>query len=250
MNQSKTVCRLGATVLALTVAGCASTTVQPEQETFVTNLPLPSIVLVYKFAVASSEVTANQSLFNRVYDATQSTTTSERDAAIGQQVATSLADALVTQINDLGLVAMRADNQTDVSPTALVLTGQFIDINEGNRLRRLVIGFGAGASKVDTQVQLLAPSGGRFRTLLDFKTHAESGKMPGAAVTMGAGAAAQGAVTGGMVAANVAMGGVKAYKSEVDQLAGQTADKVAQFLSQFFAQEGWIPPDRVKKPLL
>jgi len=54
---------------------------------------------------------------------------------------------------------------------------------------------------------VLVPSDGAFRTLLAFKTHADSGEMPGAAVTMGAGAAAQGAVTAGMAAANVAVGG-------------------------------------------
>ena len=61
---------------------------------------------------------------------------------------------------------------------------------------------------MDTQVQVLAPSRGAYRRVLEFDTHADSGEMPGAAITMGAGAAAQGAVTGGMAAANVAATGI------------------------------------------
>ena len=73
--------------------------------------------------------------------------------------------------------------------------------------------------------------------------------MPGAAVTMGAGAAAQGGATAGMAAANVAAGGVKGYRSQVDAMAGRSADRAAQYLSEFFAREGWIPPDKFQKPL-
>ncbi len=39
--------------------------------------------------------------------------------------------------------------------------------------------------------------------------------MPGAAITMGAGAAAQGAVTGGMAAANVAATGIKGCRTSL-----------------------------------
>ena len=120
--------------------------------------------------------------------------------------------------------------------------------SKGNRLRRRVIGFGAGQSKLDTQV--LAPSGSGYPTLLEFKTHTDSGEMPGAAVTMGAGAAAQGTVTAGMAAANVAVSGVKTYRTAMGAMASRSADKAAAYLSEFFASQGWISPDMVKKPLL
>jgi uncharacterized protein DUF4410 len=149
-------------LLALTViltgamAGCATNVVQPEQEASVTNLPPPSVVLVYKFAVNVDEVKGNQGLFQRVYDATQSTTQDQRATEIGQQVADSLADELVKQINDLGLPAQRATRETFVPQNALVITGHFLDVDEGNRARRLVIGFGAGAAKVDTAMRSTA----------------------------------------------------------------------------------------------
>jgi hypothetical protein len=236
--------------LVLVVTGCATTSVQTEQETYMTNLPPPSVVLVHKFSVNLSEVTATEGLYGEAVDAVESTTQSEAAATIAQDVSSGYADELVKQINDLGLPAQRATRDSYVPPNALVITGYFMDIDAGNAARRLVIGLGAGQSKIDTQVKVRSRSGDGYRTLLEFKTHADSGEMPGAAVTMGAGAAAQGAVTAGAVAANVAVGGVKAYRTAMGPMADRSADKAAVYLSKFFADQGWISPDKVKKPLL
>jgi len=153
---------------------------------------------------------------------------------------------LVAGILELGLPAQRAYGRQPTSPDTLVLIGEFVNVDEGNRLHRLVIGFGAGGSYVDTRMQLMVPSAGSYRVLSQFTTHADSGHMPGAAVTMGAGAAAQGGVTAGMAAANVAVGGVKAYRSDVERMAGRSADQAVAYLSEYFAKQGWISPDKVQ----
>jgi hypothetical protein len=82
---------------------------------------------------------------------------------------------------------------------------------------------------------------------MQFTTHADSGKMPGAAVTMGAGAAAQGGATAGMAVANAGLAGGKMYTSQTEYLSDKTADQVVAYLSQYFAQQGWISPDQVQK---
>ncbi len=230
-------------LVSLLAAGCAKTTVQPLSEAYAIR-PRPRVVLVYKFAVNPRDVTENQSLFQRGVNAVGSTTEDERTAEIGRQVAERLAEDLVAKINDLGLPAQLATPGIRVPPDAVVIVGNFVDIDEGNRLRRVVIGFGAGGSNVDTQVRVLAPSGTGYQLLLEFSTHADSGNMPGAAATLGAGAAAQGAVTGGMAAANAAAGGVKVYRSEIEQLASRSADKMAEHLAEFFARQFWILPDK------
>jgi hypothetical protein len=249
-----TVCRqtLRATALIVMIAlvGCAKTTVQLEQETYKTNLPPPSVVLVHKFGVNLNEVTTTQGLYGKAVDAIDEETASQAAAQLGQEVSNSLADELVAQINSLGLPAQRATQDTFIPQNALVITGYFTDVNAGNKARQLVIGLGAGRAEIDTQVQVLSATGGTYSTLLEFKTHADSGEMPGAAITMGAGAAAQGAVTGGMAAANVAVGGVKAYRSAMGAMASRSADKAAVYLSKFFADQGWISADKVKQPLL
>lgn len=236
-------------ISAVVLAGCAKSTVRSEQETYM-QLPPPSVVLVHRFGVNMQEVTANQGLFGKAVNAVDSTTNTEDKLELAHEVADGIADELVKQINSLGLPAQRATRDTYVPPNAVVITGYFVDIDEGNKAQQLVIGLGLGQSKIDTQVQVVALTPNGYRTLLEFKTHTDSGEMPGAAVTMGAGAAAQGAVTAGMAAVNVAASGVKAYRSAMGPMANRDADKTAAYLSQFFATEGWISPSQVKQPLL
>ena len=53
-----------------------------------------------------------------------------------------------------------------------------------------------------------------------------------------------------MAAANVAATGFKGYRTQVDVMAKRTADRASDYLSRFFARQGWISPDKVTKPLL
>ena len=85
------------------------------------------------------------------------------------------------------------------------------------------------------------------KKLLDFATHSDSGMMPGAAPMLAAGAAVQGGVTAGMVVANTAISGTKTYNSDVARMAAASGDQVVRYLSEFFAQQGWIRSDQVRK---
>jgi hypothetical protein len=98
---------------------------------------------------------------------------------------------------------------------------------------------------VDAQVEVYAPSSRGLRKLLEFNTHADSGRMPGAAVTGGVGAAASGGMTAGAAAANVGTSAVKGYRAQVDQMAGRSADQAVAYLAGFFARQGWIPQEKV-----
>ena len=73
---------------------------------------------------------------------------------------------------------------------------------------------------------------------MDFTTHADSGKMPGAAVTGGAGAAAGGSAAV-IIGANAVMGGAKTFSSSTSYLADKTADQIVQTLTQYYTQQGW-----------
>jgi hypothetical protein len=85
------------------------------------------------------------------------------------------------------------------------------------------------------------------RKLLDFTTESGSSKLPGAAPMLGAGAVAQGGVTAGMVVANATVSSVKTYKSDVARMAAASGDQAARYLSEFFAKQGWIRQDQVRK---
>ena len=83
--------------------------------------------------------------------------------------------------------------------------------------------------------------------MLEFTTHSDSGTLPGAAPMLGAGAAVQGGVTAGMLVANASVSGVKTYKSDVARMAASSGDQVVRSLSEFFAGQGWIRGDQVRK---
>jgi len=224
-------------------AGCSRTGVKAGMEASSAGLARPARVLVYDFAVSAKDVSENQGLFGRIAHAASDTTQDERELQIGREVADRMAQDLVAGIREMGLPAERARRDTPVRDGDLLVGGKFLNVDEGNRARRLVIGLGAGASSLDTEV-LVRLAGGE--KLLEFTTHTDSGKMPGAAVTMGAGAAAQGGVTAGAAVANAAVGGVKGYRSEVEAMAGKSAEQAVAYLSEFFAKRGWIAADKVK----
>jgi hypothetical protein len=232
-------------LLLACVSGCAKNVVKPVMEGRAGLLPRPARVLVYDPAVSAADVTENQSIIAQAFNSGGERAQREQD--IGQQVAGAFATELVDGINQLGLPAERAGRYAPAPPNALLVVSEFVNVDEGNRLRRLVVGFGAGASRVDTQVLVYRFVQGRPTKLLEFETHADSGHMPGAAVTMGAGAAAQGGATAGMAAANVAVGGVKAYRSAIEQMAANSGEQAAAYLSEYFGKQGWISPDQVKK---
>jgi hypothetical protein len=167
---------------------------------------------------------------------------------IGRWFQSELVNDLVSGISDLGLPAQAGESEMVVPPNALLITGQFVDVNEGNRARRLVVGLGVGQAAIDTKLQVISHAASGQRVLAEFTTHTDSGEMPGAAITMGAGAAAQGGATAGMAVANMGISGFKAYRSSLDPMIDRTAKKIVAQLSQYFANQGWISLDKVQQP--
>lgn len=236
---------------AIILAGCASASIAPEPAMTVPAAAAthsrPEKIIVHNFAVNAAQVSEGGGPLQRGLAALSSTSAEDRQLQTGLHASQTMSDKLVKELRDLGFNSLQQPSSDAVTGDALVIDGQFLNVDEGNRLRRLVIGFGAGASKVDSQVEVYRVTNGAREKILEFKTHADSGKMPGAAVTMGAGAAAQGGATAAMMAANAGIGGVKTYTSQVDSLTGQTADQIGAYMAQYFAQQGWITPEQAKQ---
>ena len=235
--------RLAITLSAVYVIACARTVVRPETEMLNFGLRRPRQILVYDFAVTTAETTAHGSI-QKQSNETSSTSQSDQELEIGRQAAKALADELVRGLHDLGFTVERRPRGSPVRYYELLIDGEFLDVNEGNRLERLVIGFGMGASRVDTEVHVYY--GAQRRKLLDFRTHADSGKLPGAAATMGAGVAVTGGITAATAAISAAAGTAKEYHSDIERMAAHSADQAVAYLSEFFAKQGWIRPDQVK----
>jgi hypothetical protein len=225
----------------IVLIGCAGAKVGQEIQSAPapTNAP-PSQIIVYPFAVDSSDVSLNSSIFQRAYRSVSDANVDAQQDQIAHDTAQNVCLKVVTALTAKGYNAIC--QKRGVPPgtgNILIVEGEFTDISEGNRLRRLVIGFGAGASTLDTDVYLYQPSDQGQRQLIAFNTHADSGKMPGAAITGPAGAAAGGAAAAATLGANVAMGGAKSITSSTGFLADKTSDQIVKTLSQYFTQQGW-----------
>jgi hypothetical protein len=246
-NSSRMWWSVAAVAFVVGVCGCAQTVVQPKYEQPTAGPVLrPGRVLVYDFSVTAADVSENQGFFAAVRNSLSDSTENERVLAIAGEVRTRMAEELVAGIRDLGLPAQRAPRGTPLPPDAIAVAGLFLNVDEGNRLQRTVLGLGAGQSTVDTKVEVYALAGSGPTKLLEFTTHADSGSTPGALITGGAGAAASGGMTAGVAAANVGVSGVKGYRSQIEQMTSRSADQAVAYLSQYFARQGWIPREKVK----
>jgi hypothetical protein len=224
------------------IAACGQTGIRPVSRTGDLNLSRPARILVYDFAVSETEVTEAHGILRQ-----QPTIKDplERERVIGRQVAEVLAVELVEGLRGLGFKVERGGDTTLPTDEDLLIDGQFVNVDEGDRLRRLVIGFGSGGSRVDTRIQLYR--GQERAKLMEFTTHSNSSKLPGAAATAGAGAVIAGGLTAGTALGTAVVSGVKAYRSDVERMAAASAEEAVRYLSEFFVKQRWIRPDQVKK---
>lgn len=232
-------------LIGFLLGGCAAARVQVRGGVADSGLPKPQRLLIYNFTVHPEEIQENSGLFAKAARSLTDADQVEEQLRIGREVADALATELTEKIAALGLRALRADANMPVTDGSVLVTGRFVKIDEGNRLRRNAIGLGLGQSSLDSEVRVMAPTRSGLRQLVAFEAHADSGALPGAAILGPAGAAA-GAGTAAVVATNVAASAVKAYRSASAQLAGQMADEIVSELAQYFARQGWISQDQVQ----
>lgn len=225
--------------LVLLVAGCAKTNVRSFGEVTYTGLPKPERVLICNFAVSPADIKENASIVAKIGRSVENNDQTAEELQLGREVADALATELMVKIAEMGLNPLRVTPIMPIPQDAIMITGHFVNIDEGNRLRRNVIGLGMGKSSLDCTVSILASMSSGLHEITAFDAHVESGKMPGVAV-MGPAGAATGANTGAVVATNVGGSGVKSYKSASAQQAKGMADSIAAELKKYFAQQGWI----------
>jgi hypothetical protein len=238
MNEHKWT--MAALVGALAFVGCAPTQVQSTYQRDA-SMPRPEQVLVYDFAVSPVDVQLDRGVSAQLEEMAKGTPRTEQEIQLGQKAARAVSNELVERINAMGLPARRVVGAPSRWERAVLVEGQFVSIDEGNRTERTVIGLGAGRSSVQTLVQVYETRGAQLVRLEEFATDAASGYKPGAAETMGMGAAAG---TLAVSAAVTAAGTVasEAFGANVEADAERTAKEVAEKLRAYFTEQGWIQP--------
>jgi hypothetical protein len=233
---------VSAAALVLAMAACSPARVQPMHSYAGSTLPRPTVVVVNDFAVTPEEVKLDRGLSSRLKSMLfDSSSTSEQESEIGRKVAAAVSKTLVQEIQKLGLPAMQG-NATATGGSTLVVTGQLLSVDQGNRTRRNLIGLGAGRSSVEADTQLYYNYAGTApQFVASYEADSESGRKPGAAETMGVGAAT-GAATHMAATSAGTSAASEALSADVDDLGKNMAKEIAKHLAQFFASQGWIPP--------
>jgi hypothetical protein len=108
------------------------------------------------------------------------------DTPTADQVVNTLAASITEGLRqqNLGFPVQRLPLGAPVSGSGWVVNGRFVSVDPGNRAERAVVGFGAGQATTEVVVEVDRLGGEAPVPVLRFGTQADSGKMPGAAVTM------------------------------------------------------------------
>jgi hypothetical protein len=141
-----------------------------------------------------------------------------------------LAKELVKEIQGFGLPAQRAAGIPPTSGNILLVQGQFVSVDQGNRTERVVIGFGAGRTDVKANVQVYEITAEGKQKVEQLQADAKSGRKPGMALFMGAGALAGNLLTSTVVSGTVSAAGEATWQT-VEADARRMAKDVAKELT-------------------
>ena len=228
---------------ALLLSGCAKSNLSKMHEY---NADVGSIrptrVLLQDFNANAGAVETSSSPLAKVKRLVGSESLDQEKQDLVKEVNTALTSELTEKLKAMGLTVEHVSGDKQPQANELLLTGHFLKIEEGNAVRRNLIGLGAGQSTLDCEVHVTTRGHTGIRELLSFNAHADSGNMPGA-VVMGPAGAAAGAGTAAVSAVNVAKGAATAYQSSSAHQATQIADKISTELSSYFAKQGWAAPE-------
>lgn len=233
--------RLQSLIAILAFAGaCAQSAIRPIVRTADKDLPRPARILVYDFAIGKAHVSEYGGILRQQ---PSNPNPAERQREIGRIAGDVLAVNLVAKLRRLGFAVEQVRRGVAAEKDDLIIDGRLVSVDEGSPLRRLVIGFGSGASTMTARVQVFSAG----QRLLEFATHADSGGLPGAAATVPVSAAAPFAVGVGLSAGSAIAANVNGNSSSVDRMAAASADQATRYLSEFFAKQGWIRGDQIQK---
>ncbi|WP_321800272.1 DUF4410 domain-containing protein [Caballeronia sp. J97] len=233
------------------LAGCASNPAQASsqynagqyvQTAGTAPAARPDTIYVYAFASDASEVKLdNHGLISKIGSAMSGDSQAQKQTQDAIAAREEVANEIVAKLQSMGLSAVRADAPPPQDQNVLVVEGSINTIDAGNRRRRMVIGLGAGESKVGATVQLVfKPAHGAPQLLEQFDAKADSGHAPGVAEMAGVGAAA------GHVASSIAVSGGLHAVSETKH-AGVSSDEkrlgdsIAKQIAKLGQQQGWMP---------
>lgn len=153
--------------------------------------------------------------------------------ARAREIVDAMSQSLIKSLRDKGFIAQRLPGpQATLPRDGWLLQGIFTEVDEGNRIKRAVIGFGRGATSMDVQVGVSDLAGAQPQTpFIVFGTMKDPKKMPGAAVTLNP-----------YVAAAKFVMEKNATGKDIEKTAGQIVNEILKHTQKFKEQTGTGEP--------
>lgn len=199
-------------------------------------LARPRAVRVEDFSVQPDAVSIDESLAARLHRHHQLRKGQDVDSTpeiLAQHVQAAFSAALVEELATTHLpVSTPADTVAalDTATPDLIVNGEFTAVDEGDETRRVLVGFGMGASDVKAHVTVSVMTSEGAVVVLSLDMAAESNKKPGAAIT-----------SGGSLAAGTAKKAFGDRKAKVEKDAARMGTLAARQIEGLLSDRDWMP---------
>lgn len=197
-------------------------------------LPKPDRVVIQDFPT-EGEVVMEKSRFHHHHHLLHPE--SDEDASPEElmlHVRDTFAKAVIKRLEKEKVKTERVWAASTEDAPELIIRGEFIGVNQGNARKRIMIGFGRGASDIKTHLVIALAANGQSTVLLDCNINSQSGKEPGALASTSSVGVAVGTVVG--TVGDNRSGTVEADASRMGKL-------VAEQTLSVMTAERWLSKD-------
>jgi len=211
------------------ILGCASISVQSQQEKTAWRFKKPQVLIVKDFGFPRQE-------------AVRADRSGKELVTFEQNLQILLRDQLVRALGRYGIPITVAITSQDLRKLrkpqpAWLITGQFTRVNQGSRALRVALGLGAGGTKMETITQVYdLSSRSRQQPLFTFSTTGGSNAEPGVITSVGPLAP----TTVPVLVISMAAKGMHGVSED----AKRTARVIAAYVSEQLANRGYLPADK------
>lgn len=207
-------------------------------------LARPQRVLVEDFAVDPGAVRLDQAIGLRIQRQSSGADPAIEQSKLATEVQAAISETLLKAFHKMDVPVELMPPGSEPTPGDLVVRGQVTRIDQGNRTRRLTVGFGAGKSQVNADAAILyVGMDGQPRVLQTYSGSSNSGRKPGMAASAGMAAQQASMLPVALGAASGANG--ERNRSGVAGEGQRVAEHLSRSIGEYFARQGWIPASAV-----
>ena len=220
-------------VLAVFMA-CASTEVAQQSPTVNEVISQPKQIWVYDFGATPTDIASASGQNDSGRD-----TRTYSQIEDGRQPGRLVAYYLVTNIQALGLPAVQAGSDSSLQLGDGEIRGHVVSADDGDLIRRFIIGFGEGRSEMDTLAEYYVMTQQGLRKLGSWTLSSSGSKTPGIWVPVIT-AIALGNPLHLIFSTGIRIYGEESGRSKLEGRAKATAGALAGQLRIAFQDWGWI----------